>query len=273
MESQWELIKAFQTAEIQKGNYLRPAKDLLDSLPYIHLNPQAAIWQKTKYRIITDMKRSNLNSSIHGDIFGYLALDRIAHILDQIRKYDRASNIVIIQEDVTAFYRQFTMRLCDIPLQAIQGENGPILETKASFGAATSPFFTSQTLDLWASIMNKAFDIDLLHYIDNIFTVCHETCSDHLKNIIHKSLAALGLPLNPKDSHCGPLCSILGFLISTASRTISIPEGTKQEILQMIKETIDQRVNQKHLQRIGGKLLPYFALREPFFFTFYLEPF
>jgi hypothetical protein len=92
-------------------------------------------------------------------------------------------------------------------------------------------------------------------YIDNIFCVCHQECSPFAQNIIRSSLSELGLPLNPKDSHCGMISPSLGFVISTKSRTITVSSTKKEEILDLIAVTLNQKINQKQLQKVAGKLL------------------
>jgi hypothetical protein len=109
----------------------------------------AAVFQKSKFRPISDMKASGINKSICTNSFDDLHLDRISHLLDAIRCL-KSSNpeekVIIGTEDVKSFYRNFNLRPCDWSLQLILSKLGIVMDTKVCFGAASALYSRERTV-------------------------------------------------------------------------------------------------------------------------------
>ena len=244
--------------EFDKANYEIISQILLDKLPYFTFTPEHVLFQKEKYRLISNKLLSGVNAFILFNEYSDIVLDGISTIQDVLRELNRLhpnEEIVIVCEDVTAFYRQFLVRVADALHQITLTRRGYAVDHKEEFGDSSSPRVTCQVGDTIAHILWYFFRIICLHYVDNFFVLTTRKRFKVERAILQSVMKAIGWPLNPNDSVSGTSIEALGFDIDTKGRTVSVPFEKKKKIIESIQLAFEKGISLGNLDSIKGKLV------------------
>jgi hypothetical protein len=249
-------VQKFVENELNGGRFSVISQKVYHSLPYKVTNPTAVVEQKGKFRVITDMRASKLNEKIDNSRYGPLILDRIPLLIAEIENFDKATPLLVCTEDVTAFYRQFWCRPVDRPLQITIHDKKFYIDNCECFGSCSAPFICSHFLDLFCWLMDKKYNLNIFHYLDNIFWVVRKEQGNSSQRLIQLNLEHFGVPTNTHDVQMSDNVKLLGFQIDTTQRTISIPRATLL-VMTSLLDTLLSKENAtiKNMQQITGKLL------------------
>jgi hypothetical protein len=236
------------------------------------VHPLGCVSQKGKFRTITDMTVSGLNPEINTSQYGNVEYDAVSQLISDISQWPFDYEIIVMCEDVNAFYRQFLVRLCEQALQLTSIKGQLAIDHVECFGSKSAPAKTTQFVDVVCWISFKLYGINLRHYVDNIYWITALKTPDiqsrisinplllqearRQQSLICNLFQQLGLPLNSHDRQMGHIVKLLGFQIDTIARTISIPEETQQQILDLINPIMTSGTcTLKQMLTVNGKLV------------------
>ena len=134
------------------------------------------------------------------------------------------------------------------------------LDLALPFGLRSAPAIFNSLADLfhWCLVNNWNVLVDLLHYLDDHFTLgppLSDICASRLK-AIDQAATEIGIPLSP-DKCVGPTtCLIfLGIELDSVSMTARLPADKRTALIELLEEWATKRTCKlKELQSLLGKL-------------------
>ena len=136
--------------------------------------------------------------------------------------------------DIKHTFRLCPVRLEDSELLGIHWQGKFYIDLRLPFDLRSSPYLFNRLADAFEWILKNNYCIqDLIHYLDNYFTVgpAHSSiCAHNVKTILHVA-SQVGIPLAPNKLE-GPTTHLvfLGILIDTNSMETSLPDDKLQEL-------------------------------------------
>ena len=204
-------------------------------------------------------KRGSVNDGVLKDM--YLGTDytltypSIDHITQSLVKLGPAAQIYKI--DISRAFRQIKIDPADIDLLGLKIENQYFLDRSVPFGFRHgSQIFQRCTDAIWFIMAQHGFPT-LWNYIDDLIYTGLPSHIHESFAFLQKLLQDLGLQISLKKL-VAPSTSVvcLGILIDTVTRTISIPQGKLQEIVQLCNQWSTKTYSsKKDLQSLLGSLL------------------
>lgn len=254
-----EAVTKYFKKELEAGRFRVVTDQQLKQLPYFVTSPLGVVLKEHKARVIVDMTASSLNdSSTPGQYGGSLHMDRIPHLLDQVRAIPRNIHPVLLTEDVTAFFRQFPVRPSDQPLQIYDlREFGlpRVMDQAQSFGGNCTPVKCCHFLDLVCWWFKNHLNVPLLHYVDNCFLATIPERAIEMQQLIQHHFAKLGIPLNPEDSSRATSGKLLGFWLDLEKRSLQIPPTKLKEIQILLTKVLNSTASSlEDIRRLSGLL-------------------
>jgi hypothetical protein len=109
--------------EWRSGHFGKISEETLARLPAFSFTPEHVVCQNGKFRLISDKKASRVNEHERPESFGTVNLDgvnTIATVLRALKKKFPKDEVLLITEDITAFYCQFPVRAANTVHQLVQ---------------------------------------------------------------------------------------------------------------------------------------------------------
>lgn len=227
-----KVIQLSHAKDIAKQRSWSVPQEDLKTLHCLSILPQFTVPQKDKHRVISDAKRSGLNNCIDVAAFGVLKMDTVPALLQDILSYPPASDLYLLTEDCSNYFRNFPLALPDRAFTLLESDRTILVDGRLPFGVCSAPILTHQFLDLFCWVVRRKFRVKIFHYSDNLFLVVQgQLMATQVRKTILSYCEYLGITLNPRDSQCSRKATVLGIEIDAVARYAAVPAQKRHALL------------------------------------------
>ena len=208
------------------------------------------------WRLILDLSfpcGHSVNDGINKEEFT-LTYSKVSDAISLIIKAGRGA--LMGKVDIKSAYRIIPVHPSDRHLLGMFWQNCFYIDLTLPFGLRSAPAIFNTVADLfhWC-LMNNWNVLDLLHYLDDYFTLgppATDICASRLR-AIHQAATEIGIPLSP-DKCVGPTtCLIfLGIELDSVRMTARLPADKHTELIGLVEKWAGCKL--KELQSLVGKL-------------------
>jgi hypothetical protein len=199
---------------------------------------------------------SSINDYISKDDFSlhYATFDSA---LTMVAKHGRGA--LMSKADIKHAFRICPVRLQDWELLGLCWQGQYYVDLRLPFGLRSSPYLFNRLAEAleWL-LINTCGVSDLLHYLDDFFTVGPSSSETGANNLASCCAACdrLGIPLAPEKVE-GPTTDIcfLGLRINSLSMEVSLPQDKYDALLsELISWSLRKKCQKRELLSLVGKL-------------------
>lgn len=213
--------------------------------------------------------RRSLNGGIQREDFWFPTYDSVAAWILQWYLCDWSAGPVITAEtppvifklDFESAFRQVPVRESDWPLlMLLNGSNQSyMLETCAAFGTRISADLWLRVANIWKFVLHACgFPVTMI-YVDDLAVICPGARLRHLFRLVSTLEHELGTRVHWgkvfSDGGCTTCATVLGVLVDTRERTLSLdPKKARQRLNQIRVLLNTTRWEVKGLEKLVGAL-------------------
>ena len=161
--------------------------------------------------------------------------------------------------DIKSAYRIIPVHPSDRHLLGMFWQGGYYLDLALPFSLRSAPAIFNSLADLihW-SLVNSWNVLDLLHYLDDYFTLgppSSDICASRLK-AIDQAATEIGIHLSPENCIGPTTCLIFfGIELDSVRMTARLPADKRKELIELLEEWANKRsCKLKDLHSLVGKL-------------------
>ena len=211
------------------------------------------------WRMITHLSAppgGSINDYIQREEFSlqYCSIDDAIRL---IQKHGQGT--LMAKVDIKNAFRLLPVQRTDWHLLGIRWRGQFYVDKCLPFGLRSAPFLFNRVADAFAWILTNNYGVsDLIHYLDDFFTVGHHNsghCQDHLTSII-RAAELLHIPLAPEKVE-GPqsIMTFLGIELDSVQGLARLPQEKLEEIRHQLTTWGKRRkCTKRELLALIGKL-------------------